>query len=389
MSKGTDAGLLDQPQPQSVYKHGLLDQYAIRFATMTASRLRPKRAVLFDGFAGRGRFDSGKAASAEHMMIHAQKVKNTTQIDIFLVEQNRGDWERLDAVADEYRERGILIETRCGDCEDYLDELYQRAAGASLFVFLDPCGAVLPFNTLQPLLKKRGDWPRTEFLMNFNADLIRRAGGQYKRGQLGLGGVAQADRVCGGDWWREVALLAHLESGGTMWEAAAEAVAVEYARRLTAGTPFAWAVAPVRRQVHHQPVYFLIFLTADSHGFWVFGASAAKARERWLTFIGPDEDELEGMLFDTVADQIEREHTKAVDVITQNIRALCADGAAHPVVQRVDEIFGEVYGEAKETAFTAAVRQLGKDDEIEFVQRGSKPHQHVIRGGTALKPVQA
>jgi len=34
-------------------------QYAIRFAAMTASQLTPKRAVLFDGFAGRGRFDDG------------------------------------------------------------------------------------------------------------------------------------------------------------------------------------------------------------------------------------------------------------------------------------------------------------------------------------------
>ena len=86
-------------------------------------------------------------------------------------------------------------------------------------------------------------------------------------------------------------------------------------------------VAPVRRQVHHQPVYFLIFLTADPHGFWVFGVAAAKAREKWLTFLGPDESELEGMLFNTVADQIEREHATAIGKITENIRALCADGA--------------------------------------------------------------
>ena len=384
MSKGTQAGLLDAPQPQSVYKHGILEQYVIRFATMTASRLTRKRAVLFDGFAGRGRFDGGKAASAEHMMLGAQKVKGTTQIDIFLVEQNKDDWEKLDTVAHEYRSRGIRIETRHGKCEDYLTEVYRHAAGASLFMFLDPCGAVLPFGTLQPLLKKRGDWPRTEFLMNFNADLIRRAGGQYKKGQLDLGGVAKADLVCGGDWWRETALRAHLESGGKTWEAAAEAVAVEYARRLTDGTPFSWAVAPVRRQVHHQPVYFLIFLTTDPHGFWVFGAAASKAREKWLSFIGPDEDEREGMLFDTIADQIDREHNAAIATISQNIRNLVADGKDHPVVQRVNEIFGEVFGEAKETAFTAALRQLVKTDEIQFVKKATKPHGHIIRRGPAL-----
>jgi hypothetical protein len=83
MATGTDAGLLDGPQPQSVFKHGILDQHAIRYATMTASRLPNRRAVLFDGFAGRGRFDTGQAASAELMMLHAQKMKASTQIDIF------------------------------------------------------------------------------------------------------------------------------------------------------------------------------------------------------------------------------------------------------------------------------------------------------------------
>lgn len=49
MPTGTDAGLLENPRPQSVYKHAILEQYVIRFATMTASRLNPKRSVLFDG----------------------------------------------------------------------------------------------------------------------------------------------------------------------------------------------------------------------------------------------------------------------------------------------------------------------------------------------------
>jgi hypothetical protein len=46
--------------------------------------------VLFDGFAGRGRFDTGEAGSAEHMMIAAQKVKATTQIDLLLDDKFQG-----------------------------------------------------------------------------------------------------------------------------------------------------------------------------------------------------------------------------------------------------------------------------------------------------------
>lgn len=58
MATGTNGGLLDGPTLQSVYKHAILKQYVIRYATMTASKLTPKRAVLCDGYAGRGRYDT-------------------------------------------------------------------------------------------------------------------------------------------------------------------------------------------------------------------------------------------------------------------------------------------------------------------------------------------
>lgn len=379
MATGTDGGLLESPKPQSVYKHGILEQYVIRFATMTASKLSPKRAVLFDGFAGRGRFGTGEAGSAEHMMIAAQKVKASTTIDLLLVEKASADYASLETVATEYRTRGIRIDSYNGDCGEHLDDALKLASGASLFVFLDPCGAVLPIDSIREVLRKRGTWPRTEVLLNFSADLIRRAGGQLKKGQFDLGGVAQADKVCGGDWWRHVALHAYEVSGGQDWEAAADAVALEYARRLTVGTKYGAVVAPVRRQVHHQPVYYLIFLTQDPHGFWVFGVAAAKARDKWIEFLGPDPEERQSMLWDTVDEQLKREHAEAIEHITKNLRKLVADGRPKPVVHHVRELYGDLYGEAKETAFTAALRALVNSGEIEFVTKGRKPHQHVIR----------
>lgn len=379
MATGTGAGLLDSPKAQSVYKHGLLDQYVIQFATMTASRLTPKRAVLVDGFAGRGRFSSSEPGSAEYMMLAALKAKSTTTIDLLLVEKNPADFASLTSVADEYRKRGIRVDSYNGECGDHLDDALRLGVDASLFVFLDPCGAVLPMGAIKEILRKRGTWPRTEALVNFSADLIRRAGGQLKKGQLDLGGVAQVDKVCGGDWWRDVALNAHQASGGQSWESAADAVALEYARRLTKGTPYGSVVAPVRRQMHHQPVYYLIFLTAQSHGFWVFGVSAAKAREKWVAFVGPDADEAATMLWDTVDEQLTREHAKAVERITDNLRSLTADGQPKKAVDHVIAIFGDMYGEAKETAFTAALRALVNSGELEFVTRGKKPRDFVFR----------
>jgi hypothetical protein len=49
------------------------------------------------------------------------------------------------------------------------------------------------------------------------------------------------------------------------------------------------------------------------------------------------------------------------------------------VVNHVLDIYGDLYGEAKETAFTAALRALVKSGDVEFDIKGKKPHQHVIR----------
>jgi three-Cys-motif partner protein len=383
MAAGTGAGLLDTPRPQSTYKHALIDQYLIRFATMTASRLTPKRAVLVDGFAGRGRFDDGRAASAEYLMLAAQKVKATTQVDIFLVEQKLKDYKRLNEVADEYRGRGLTVETRRGDCGDYLGEVVEIARGASLFLFLDPCGAGLAWEVLVPTLKARGAWPRTEALMNFSADLVRRAGGHLKAGLHNLGAVEVMDRVCGGDWWHDVAMKAHLASADGDWEDATFEVTAEYTRRLCAATGMHGVVAPVRRQPHHQPVYFLVFLTHDPHGDWVFGHAASVAREKWLHALGPDEDDESGMLFpmDTVEEQIERERHRAEGVIAANIINLVSDNQPKKVVEHCHDVFRDVYGEARETTFAAVLRDLVKAERIQFVTKGAKPHQHVIRRG--------
>ncbi|WP_243637001.1 hypothetical protein [Rhodococcus sp. Eu-32] len=114
MATGTDGGLLDNPKPQSVYKHGILDQYVLQFATMTASKLSPNRCLLVDGFAGRGRFDTKEPGSAEYMMLAAQKAKSTTTLDLFLVEKAPADYASLDAFADEYRKRAGIPRVRNG-----------------------------------------------------------------------------------------------------------------------------------------------------------------------------------------------------------------------------------------------------------------------------------
>ena len=386
MAVGTGAGLLDEAQPQSVFKHAILDQYLIRFAVMTASKLNPRRAVLVDGFAGRGRHDDGSPASSEFMMLAAQKAKATTQVDLFLVEKSGADYRKLDEVANDYRARGASVQTRHGECGAFLDEAIAGAAGASLFLFLDPCGANLPWGQVVGALKsKRTSWPRTEALLNFSAGLTRRAGGQVKAGQLDSDGVKRLDKVCGGEWWREVAVSTHLSAGGKDWEAAANAVADEYGARLGRAVGMSSSVTPVLGQIGRQPIYHLVFLTHGPQGLWVMGDALAAAHEKWLRTLGPSDEQVEGMLFNTTEHQVDELRQSATQRVRENLDKLLADGKPKAVSQYTAEIFGQSYGLAREKDFNASLRALVADGRAEIVSRGKKPHQHVIRaiGGTS------
>lgn len=366
MAKGTRAGLLDNQQAQSVFKHELLRGYALPFVVMTASKIPGRRAAVVDGYAGRGRYDDGRPASAELLLQAAHRASTSTQVEVLLVERHRDDYRRLSTVAAEYRDRGLKAEAFHGLVQDHLPEIVARADGASLFLFLDPCGAILPFVDLHRLLRRsRGSsWPRTEALLNFSADFTRRAAGVLHSNRHDHPAIRAMDAVCGGRWWRQVALDAHKSSRRGDWESAAEAVVTEYARRLGAATNMKHVVVPVRRQLHHQPVYHLVFLTRGEHGIWVFGDSTATARRAWLEIVGPGADPPEGTLFDLADFQQETEEQHAVEEIKRNLVKLAGRDGTFKLVNHPQAVLGNVYGIAGDVLVRKAARELHKAGTI-------------------------
>lgn len=366
MSKGTSSGLLDEVQTQSLFKHAILDSYIIRFAIMPASKIPSKRALLLDGFAGRGRYPDGTPASGEHMLLAAQRAKNSARVEVILIEQDRTDYDHLVRVTDEYRQRGVDVKTHCGDVQDHLPDVCQQAANASLFLFLDPCGANIPFVALQSALTghRRKKWPPTEALLNISADLTRRAAGVVNKGIRDHKVVDRMSTMCGGDWWERAALDAYATSCDGTWETAAEAVVTKYAQKLGIAAQMTPVVVPVRRRAHHQPVYHLVFLTRAEHGRWEFGDALAQARLKWMRALGPDEDEAAGMLFNLVEDQIAREEKRSVDQIKDNLLALASRKGRIKLVEHTADVFGSTYGEAPERFIRRAARELQKADTV-------------------------
>jgi three-Cys-motif partner protein len=364
---GTSSGLLDEHRTQSVFKHKILEAYFVPFAEMTGSRADGERVV---GFAGRGRYPDGSPASAE-LILQTSRRSRLAVVESVLVEKKRADRLHLKALASEYAVFGVKSDVLGGNVIEHLPTVVRQSAGVPSFMFLDPCGAGLPFDDLAGVLAgpRRSRWPATEVLLNFSADLNRRAASALKARQLEHDALPVMDSTCGGPWWRDVALTAHAAAPAN-FEAAAFAVVEEYARRLGVKTGMVAVTVPVRRRIHHQPVYHLVFMSRREHGFWVFAEAVATARHEWMRVLGPTEDGDDGALFsygESVDHHIDSEQIRVQEDVAGNLLRLLAVKRRVKLVDEPWAVFGDRYGVATESTVRKAVRGLHRSGQLVVV----------------------
>lgn len=371
MATGTSGDLLDDrnKHAQSVFKHEILRRYIPLFIAMPGSTALDHRVVILDGFAGKGRYPDGSPASAELILQAIKDLQRSRRVTAYFTEKNRESFASLAQVVGEYRAAGLDVHALHGEVSDHLDKVVAAATGAPLLLFLDPCGAGLPFDRLREVLvgPRRERWPQTEVLLNFSADLSRRTGGLLNKDEFAE--AAWMDITCGGPWWRSTVKESLKTSSTRGFEPVAHAVANEYARRLAGATGCHPVVVPVRRRLHHQPIYHLIFLTRSPYGLWVFADAIGKARKVYLQHLGRlDDDDLDALFTweDGMSALMEGEHAKAVKVVTANIRRLLQERGGRPfrLVDQVTAVFGEAYGYATEAAVAAALRGLAGSGRV-------------------------
>jgi three-Cys-motif partner protein len=396
VATGTSAGLLEDSSrhAQSVFKHEILRQYMPPLVAMLGSYSDRKRVVVLDGFAGRGRYPDGTPASAELILQAMESLRQSRQVSAFFVEKSEKDYQALSAVVDEYIGRGLLAKATSGAVDGHLDAIVTAANGVPLFLFLDPCGANLPFTQLAAILTgpRRHIRPQTELLLNFSADLSRRAAGTLKAGQLDHPIISLMDETCGGAWWRDTALAALSKPTTRNFEPVAAAVAQEYAQRLARAGSMLQVTVPVRRRMHHQPIYHLVFLTRSQYGLWVFADALGKARQAWLRVLGVvDEEDTRGMLF-TTADSmewvIEAEEDRAKTTVMKNMRVLAERLSRFKLVEYALDVYGEAYGMATDSSVAAALQTLKTSGDLVVHQNASRLRERVVGRGPNLQLTQ-
>ncbi|MGW3954049.1 three-Cys-motif partner protein TcmP [Streptomyces sp. NPDC004752] len=365
MSSSTGGDYWADKALPSVFKHDLLKRYLPQFGGMTGTQSHDKRVVYLDGYAGEGRYENGDPASAEIALRVASYLRSRPglTLECFFSEPQAKSFDRLRQVVQHYLARGVRAHAHRGEVDGVLDQVVERAVREPLFLFLDPCGLVLPQDRLVDVLarKRPQKRPATELLMNFSMMAVWRLGGHVCSPKGNEKSLQRFDDVCGGTWWREyfADAVASRDKDGAA-EDAIEAVAAEYARRLERRTGMLVQSVPVSHSPRQRAVYRLVFATRSQYGLWVFGDTVARARATWWETLEEreDDDALFSEASVTRPDPKEVE-AKAIPQIAGNLAKLLAR-TRRPVrlVDHTLEVFGSFYGQVTEPVVRQAVRLL-------------------------------
>ncbi|MEU5977678.1 three-Cys-motif partner protein TcmP [Streptomyces sp. NPDC047315] len=365
MSSGTNGDYWADKSLPSVFKHELLRRYLPQFGGMTGTQSHDKRVVYLDGYAGEGRYESGEPASAEIALRVASYLRSRPglTLECFFSEPQGKSFDRLREVVEQYLARGVRAHAHRGEVDSVLDQVVERARREPLFLFLDPCGLVLPQDRLVEVLARQRPQrrPATELLMNFSMMAVWRLGGHVRSPKGNEKSLQRFDDVCGGTWWREyfADAVASRDKDGAA-EDAIDAVAAEYALRLAQRTGMRVQSVPVSHSPRKRAVYRLVFATRSPYGLWVFGDTVARARATWWETVEEREDDDALFSVASVARKDPKEvEAEAVPQIAENLARLLAR-TRRPVklVDHTLEVFGSFYGQVTEPVVRQAVQLL-------------------------------
>lgn len=349
-----------------LFKHTLLNKYLPKFGGKTGSR--SGRVVFLDGYAGRGRHADGSPGSAELMLKSAAgQAQVGINWDCYFSEMDATSFASLTEVVAEYSDR-VRVDCRNTDVDLMLDDVLAAAQGFPLFLFLDPCGLGLPFSRLADALNSRSRREPTEVLLNLSMDAIRRIGGHLDSPRGSDKVVRSLDDALGGSWWQAERHLA-----------GADAVADGFARRLSQECHMIVQWMPVRRALHHKPLYYLVFGTRSMHGIYEMADAAALAGQAWRDAEAHTHDDPDALFGEEPVTTLEQLASDALPEVKANIVALLQQHERFVVVEHVHEILGDHLGEVRNLIIRNAVKELYAEGRTGCNGRGTIDRMVVTR----------
>lgn len=353
------AGFFAAPQAAAVLKHGILRRYLPVFATKTGSRAG--EVTYLDGYAGPGLYDDGTEGSPALALQTAAALadfRGRATLHGHLIEQDKRSVDALDELLGEFE---AAWDVHHGRVDDHLPRILAGLNPSTpLFAFLDPFGLPIPFSMVVDILRRgghptsfgRASGAATEVLLNFSIPGINRVGGQltgkgtderWLRARDTM--VQRMDEVLGGDWWHRI------------WTSGAqdrvEQILDGYKDLLLKKSAAGWGIFDVDVADRWQgpPSYHLLLLTQHADGVWAFNESLSLAMEEYRQYC----HEHEGLLD---LEPLKDREQQWIAHIESNLRRILQERQPFRAVDRITEVYGDAFGQARQKHLRPALKQL-------------------------------
>lgn len=273
---GQTKNFFKEKKKWSMMKDGILDYYLVPYSSKILRTGKPL--IIFDCFAGKGKFDDGKNGSpliiAEHIKTNLQK--NPALGDKFIgifIEKKYNDDLSDNLVG--YPNTKVLE----GTFEDNLQSILLADVSTNIFLYVDPYGIKsLSLDNFNHIKDK--DFFSLEMLMNFNTAGFLREGCRLLKLEKPSEGFSdedlvdyeadedvntkeRMDSVAGGPYWQDV--LNEYYSGKIDIYQAEDRFITRYSQKLK--EIFKYTVnIPIKLRSSHLPKYRLIFCSNHEDG---------------------------------------------------------------------------------------------------------------------------
>jgi three-Cys-motif partner protein len=289
-----NADFFASKRPWSKYKDSILRYYLTPYIAKV-SKLR-KPILIVDCFAGCGRFGDGEAGSP---IIIGDAIKNWrnkgSNVSGFFIESDPDNFESLESALNDY---GKIGSPRFGTFEEHIDELAQRAASETIFLYVDPYAVRnLKFDRMKKVYDQiQLSGASVEVLMNLNVAIFMRwALAALKRvddlpsdptsdGADFLADdpderveLCTLDEIAGGDFWRGIASDESLTFANKL-----DRFTEDYAARLRSSFDYVCTYAVKSKYEHQTPKYMLIHATRHPDGLELMNDAMCNARMEFL-----------------------------------------------------------------------------------------------------------
>jgi three-Cys-motif partner protein len=361
------------PQAAAIYKHKVLKSYIPAWAGKVGSTSQGRRVVVYDAYSGPGRYTDAQPGSPELLVDTAEAMAKLRSVHTIFSDKEADYCDRLEQLLAEKGIDRATYEVRRGPVETHVEGVLAVAGELPLFVFLDPYGLTVPFERVVHILKSRDKTgysqllqPKTELLMNFSYEAVRRISGALrseKEYSAKAAQIAALDTALGGAWWQPIA-----------WEQAddwVDQVLAGYANRVReAAGGGGYITVSVADSLEAKPVYELILFTRHPDGLWEMATAMSYARKEWRQWLvdrrqeaAGGQAELRGLDFDDNEDAW-------VTEIAANVEAILGGLQSFVIQDQLGEVLGRTLGLARETHMRKALKLLVERQVVRDVPKG-------------------